>query len=432
MRLELEVFGIDSKARPYSYVDGKRVYLSDGIPGDLVRVELKRFKSEPFGIVKEIIRLSSSRIEPRCKHFGECGGCRFQHVDYGEQLRIKKSIVEDALRLNGLDVQVEDTIPSPRVWFYRNRMDYVVSPGPKVGLRKLGRWDYTVDLQECYLMSEEVVKIIDIVRKFLLESGVEPYDNVKREGFFRYVVIREGKFTGERLISLVTRSGSFAVLEKLVEELKHLSTSIVWSINDSVADVSVGTKVQSVYGKDHLTENIEGITFYVHPNAFFQTNSFQAVNMVKLAKEHASGGHTLVDLYAGVGLFTYHLMDKYSRVISVEIDPNAVLSSKRIKEELKADHVTVLQESAEERLSKIKVPIDTLVVDPPRAGLSKKVKDAILRADVGQILYFSCNPSTFASDVAYLSRKFKLLKVQPLDMFPHTPHVEVFGLLTSL
>ncbi len=438
LEAEIEIIGLDEFGRLFGILDGRKIFFKYGVPGDIVKARLKKIPKgrrgyEIWGEVTEIKKPGNGRIEPKCKYFGECGGCRFQNLDYNMQLNMKKEYVERIFTRFNLDVDITCPIPSPEIWFYRHRMDFPVTGSveePYIGLKKLGRWDVVIDLDECFLMSEESVEILRIVREHIRKFDLKPYDIIRQKGFLRYVVVREGKFTGDRLVNLVTKSGAFIGLDDLIKSLKELVTGVVWSINDEITDLSIGKDIRAVYGRDYLTEQIGDIKFYIHPNSFFQTNSYQAVNMVELARKHASGGDLFIDVYSGVGLFTYSLSDLYTRVISIEIDKYAIYSSEHVKNWYKFDNVTLINDSAEERLKKIESKIDTILVDPPRPGLSKEVKKSIMRNDVKEILYFSCNPLSFARDIKVLTDKFRISdKVYLIDMFPHTPHSQLFTCL---
>ncbi len=438
--VEARIIGLDSRGRIYGYASGRKLFFRYGIPGEtvLARVEARpkgRRGVEYWGVVEKVLDPSPHRVEPRCRHFGLCGGCRFQDLDYDAQLRMKREYVERVFEdFNVALPAIHKPFPSPKLWFYRNRMDYPVGVRdgkPVIGLKALGRWDYVVDLEECFLMSSESVEVIHRVEEHMERYGLEPYDVIKQRGFLRYVVVREGKFTGDRLINFITfKPGGFIGIDKLVENLSDLATGIVWSVNEGLADVSVGKDIRPVYGRDYLTEEIGGVKFYIHPNAFFQTNSYQAQRLVELARRYSSGGETLLDVYSGVGLFTYTLMDKYGSVVSIEVDEYAVYSSERVREWLDASNVTLINEKAEDRLPRIMGRIDTLVVDPPRPGLSKEVKEAVLKAMPDEILYFSCNPLSMARDLEYLSKGYRVSDgLYLIDMFPHTPHIELFARL---
>jgi len=436
--VETEVIGVDNRGRAYGEYNDKKIFVKYGVPGDYVKIRIYpirkgRRKVELWGDIIEIIEPGEGRIEPRCKHFGRCGGCRFQNWRYEDQLKYKRNIVIDSFKRFDIEADVEEPIPSPKIWFYRNRMDFPVGryeDKPIIGLKEYGRWDVIVGLDECYLMSQDAVKIIHIVRDFMEEYDIKPYDIIKHKGFLRYVVIREGKNTGDRLINLVSGKGGFIGLDILVERLKDLSTGIVWSINPKLTDLSIGEEVLGIYGKDYLTEEIDGLKFYIHPNAFFQTNSYQANKLTKIAKEYSSGGKILLDVYSGVGLFSYILRDKYEKVVSIEVDKYSVYSAEINKKWINADNVSIVEARAEEWLSRINYKPDTIIVDPPRPGLSKSVKEFILKLHPKEILYFSCNPETMARDINILSKDYRIDgKIITIDMFPHTPHIEAFARL---
>ncbi len=441
MSLErVRIRGLDHRGRIYGVSNGRKIYFHYGIPGETVLAEVTakpkgRRGREYWGVVKEVLDPSPYRVEPRCRHFGTCGGCRFQDLGYQRQLVIKREMVEEIFdEFNVALPTIHKPIPSPEIWFYRNRMDFpvgIVDGRGVVGLKMLGRWDVVVDLDECFLMSPEAVEIIHRVEEHMEKYGLEPYDIIRQRGFLRYVVVREGKYTGDRLVNFVTyRGGGFIGLDRLITELSDLVTGIVWSVNDTLTDVSVGRDLRPVYGRDFLRERVGGIEFYIHPNAFFQTNSYQANTLVDLARRHASGGSTLLDVYSGVGLFSYTLMDRYDRVVSVEVDEYSVYSAEVVREELGAENVAIIKDRAEDRLTKMSGRFDTVVVDPPRPGLSREVKETLLRMEVGEILYFSCNPLSMARDLEVLSRGYRVSDgLYLIDMFPHTPHIELFARL---
>ena len=433
--IEVEDIGIDSKGRPYATYEGKKIYVKYAVPGDRLKISVTPVKKgrrgvEYWGDIVEIIEAGEGRVKPKCRYFGICGGCRFQNWDYNHQLKYKKKLVVEAFKRFSIEAEILDPIPSPRIWYYRNRMDYPVGwdgEKPVIGLKILGRWDLIVDLDECHLESRESVEIIKIVKDFMRKYDVKPYDLIRHKGFMRYVVVREGKYTGDRLVSLVTARGGFIGLDALIDMLKEYVTGIVWSINPKITDLSVGEEVIGVYGRDYLTEEIGGIKFHIHPNAFFQTNSYQANKLVQLAKRFSDGGDYLIDVYSGVGLFTYNLMDKYKKVLSIEVDPSSIYSAEVNKKWLRADNVNIVEARAEDWLKRILTKPDTVIVDPPRPGLSREVKDELMRIRPKEILYFSCNPETMARDIHILSEVFELDgPIIPIDMFPHTPHVEVF------
>ncbi len=434
---------IDEKGRAYGYYKDIKFYVKYGVPGDYVRIKpyivrkgrRGRLK-EYWGDIIEVVEASKYRVAPICKHFGVCGGCRFQNIDYSYQLRYKWNISERFFNeIYRLRVDLGDVIPSPRIFYYRNRMDYpvgIVDNSPAIGLKMAGRWDVLVPLEECHLMSKESIDIIHIVRDFMVKHGIEAYNIFTHEGLVRYVVIREGKFTGDRLISLVTSDGPFPYLDELVEELKKYATGVIWSINPGLTDTSLGKEIRPLYGKDYLEEEINRVKYHIHPNAFFQTNSYQTINMVNIVREMASGGGLLMDLYSGVGLFTIQLKDLYDNIVSIEVDENSVYSAE-INVGKVDGNINIIKGRVEDMLPLyLNTHPDTVIVDPPRPGLSLSVKQDLLRIAPSEIIYVSCNPETMARDIKFLGKGFEVEgEIKLLDLFPHTPHIELIARLVK-
>lgn len=440
-RLLLDVIDIDYKGIPYGIVDNRKIYVKYGVPGDRVRVKpyiVRRGRrgKEVWGDIEEVVIPSRYRVEPRCIHFGVCGGCRFQNISYTRQLKYKWRLVESSFERYGLEVEIRDIVRSDKLYYYRNRMDYPVGAGeegPIIGLKMAGRWDVVVQLEECHLMSMESIEILKRVRDFMIDKGIEPYNIINHTGLVRYIVIREGKFTGDRLVNIVTSDAPFPYIEELVDLIGDLASGIIWSINPTITDVSVGKIIRPIHGKDYLEEEIFGLRFHIHPNAFFQTNSYMTTKLVEVVRGYASGGGKLMDLYSGVGLFSYLLEDMYGDVVSVEIDEYATYSANINRERFKSS-VVIIESSVEDYLpiyiQAMDNPPETVIVDPPRPGLSSEVKYDLLRMEPKEIIYVSCNPDSMARDIRLLSRKYRIEDpLTPIDMFPHTPHIEVVARL---
>lgn len=428
----LDIVDIDDKGVGYGYYNRKKINVRYSIPGDKVKVKIKTIRKgrykEFWGVLIDFISPAQGRITPKCKHFGVCGGCIFQNWDYRYQLNYKKNKVVGAFSSYDLDVSVNEPIPSPKIYYYRNRMDYsvaLINSSPVIGLRVAGRWDIIIDLDECHLMSLESVEIIKEIKKFMVKKEIAPYNIFSHKGFMRYVIIREGKFTGERLISLVTNLGPFPYLDELISLLSSYSTGIIWSINPKITDLSIGEEIRPLYGNDHLNEMIKDIIFYIHPNAFFQTNSYQTLNLVNIIYNIVEEGNLLLDLYSGVGLFAFALADKYNQIIGVESDDYSVYSANINKERYGIKHIKFIKDSVENMLSEFKEHPTTVVFDPPRPGISIEAKKYIIKLRPREIIYISCNPFSMARDVNALSETYLVEdSIQPIDMFPQTPHIE--------
>lgn len=351
-----------------------------------------------------------------CKHFPKCGGCNLQNLSYKEQLALKISEVKKLFEKFKIRLDFEIKT-SPKKWFYRNKMDFVVVPGPKIGLRERGRWYSVVDIENCLLMSEWTNKIRNDFREFIKEYNLSPYDLHKKKGNIRYLVLREGKNSGKKLIIIITKEDF--IFNKYIEYIKDKKISVCWAINNSLADIAKGDIIK-FYGSQ-LTEIIANTTFRISPFSFFQSNSYVAEEIIKTIKKFAYG-ETLIDLYCGVGLFGLSLSKNFSKVIGIELEKSAVEDAKYNAKINKIDNFKVIREN----VNKIKeFNTDTIIVDPPRQGLGKKVIKKILQAKPKNLIYVSCNPKTFLQDLIDLIKNYELKEGFIFDMFPWTSHIEI-------
>ena len=407
-KLSEEGFGV-------AKVGKNKIYVPFAAVGDIV--EIKKWHREKKKLVAheyEIITPSPIRTEPKCAYFGRCGGCMLQHLPYDEQIRFKAEKIE---RLLGYTV---DVIPSPKIYGHRNRIDVVISTGG-IGFRRRGTWWDVVDIEKCEVFGDKSRRALKSLREFMEDFKLQPWDLRKSEGFMRYIVMREGKFTGEFMVNLVTHEGT---LPEEVHEYFDFADSIYWSINSSKSDVSYG-EPRKFWNKEFIKERLDDVVYLIHPNSFFQTNSYQAVTLVKKVAEFVEGGKVL-DLYSGVGTFGIYLAKKGFDVEGIEINPFAVEMARK-NAEINSVNVTfyVGEDKTVETLRKY----DTLIVDPPRAGLHPKLIRRILRDKPEAIIYVSCNPRTLSRNLEDLKSIYNVEDIAGLDMFPHTPHVEVVAKL---
>ncbi|CAI1492838.1 tRNA (uracil(54)-C(5))-methyltransferase [Thermococcus nautili] len=390
---------------------GKReILVPHTAPGDLVEVrKWRRKKRKLIATEFELIEPSGIRTEPKCPYFGRCGGCLLQHLPYEEQLHFKASKLSKYL---GLDVEV---IPSPKIYGHRNRIDVVIST-TGIGFRRYGTWWEAVDIDECPVFGDASRRVLKALREFIEDEKLSLYDIRKNEGFLRYIVIREGKFTGELMVNLVTKEGT---LPESFPDYFPFATSLYWSVNRSESDVSYGD-VERFWGEPFIREKLDDVTYLIHPNSFFQTNSHQAVNLVRKVAELAEGEKVL-DLYSGVGTFGVYLARRGFAVEGVEINPFAVEMANRNAE---LNGVNAQFRVGSDRDVEDLSNYDTVIVDPPRAGLHPKLIRKILKDEPERLIYVSCNPKTLAENLSALVEKYRIESAVGLDMFPHTPHVE--------
>jgi 23S rRNA (uracil1939-C5)-methyltransferase len=438
--------GVDSLAyggNGVARLDGFVVFVRRGLPGDRVRARVTKVKrgfAEALAV--DVLEPSSLRVEAPCSHYPACGGCRFQDLAYDAQVEAKEEQVRDALRRIGgiAEPPLEPIVPAESQFFYRNKLEYSFTQtpsGPALGFHKAGRWDEVLEIEKCWLTTDLGNAIRNAVRDWSREEGLEAYDQAEGTGYLRHLVYREGRNTGQVLVMLVTAPGEKFEREYLVEVLRRFPEvrSIHWAVNDTPSEV---TNLPStlLWGDDAIEEELLGQRFRIRPNAFLQTNTEMAERLYALAIEYAglTGGETVYDLYCGTGTIGIamapHALSVWGVDISEEsiacalenLDLNAIGNAAFF-----AGNVGQVLEELRERAG---AP-DVVVVDPPRAGLAGKALRRTGELGATRLVYVSCNPTTLASDVKVLQTEYgyELRRVRPVDMFPHTPHVETVSLL---
>lgn len=459
LKVESLAFGGQGLAR----VNGHVVFVEGAIPGQEVIAKIFR-KRKGYAEARaiEVVQESVHATDPRCPHFGECGGCRLQNLNYQAQCEFKKQQVEETLRhIGGMaESTVHETIPSPDEFYYRNKMEFsfgdrrwlskreiaaetITKPRDfALGLHVRGRFDKIIDLDTCYLQSALSVEIVNFIRPSVVESQIRPYNTRDHSGFWRHIVIREGKNTGENMVIVVTadREEFHGVVDQLCQALQQQFpdiTTIIHSINRKKAQVAIGDELRVLFGPGTITEKIGKCLFQISPNSFFQTNTRGAELLFNKVLDLAdfSGGETVFDLYSGAGTISLHISDRVQRVIGFELVEDAVndarvncgLNGVENCEFVAGD----LKDSLERMRKKGGIPErpHAVIIDPPRVGMHQKVVQEVLLSGPGKIVYLSCNPATFARDAELLCQGgYHLQEVQPVDMFPHTPHIELVSL----
>jgi len=439
LRIDSLAYGGNGVARHNGFV----VFVRRALPGDTVRARVTKVKrGYAEAVAEEILVPTADRVQAPCAHFGVCGGCRFQDYAYVRQLEAKEAQVRDALvRLGGFaDPPLEPIVPAVSQLRYRNKLEYSftqTADGPALGFHRAGRWDEVLPIDECLLTTELGNAIRDAVQAWAREEKLEPYDQGTQKGYLRHLVVREGRNTGQVLVELVTAQGRKFEEDYLVEVLRRFPQvrSIHWAVNDTPAEVT-NLPTTLLWGEDAIEEEILGLRFRVRPNAFLQTNTEMAETLFGLAREYAglTGGETVYDLYCGTGTIALALAPQALTVWGVEISEESVACAIENAElngitnaAFFAGNVSLALEELHERAG----PPDVVVVDPPRAGLAGKALRRMARLQAQRIVYVSCNPTTLASDLKALRDDFgyDLVRCRPVDMFPHTPHIESVNLL---
>jgi 23S rRNA (uracil1939-C5)-methyltransferase len=441
--LELTVESLAYGGNGVARLDGFVVFVRSGLPGDRVRARVTKVqRRHAEALATEILTAGPLRVEAPCAHFPACGGCRFQDLGYESQVATKEQWVRDSLqRLAGIaDVPLEPIVPAASQFHYRNKMEYSFSQtenGPTLGLHKAGRWDEVLQIDKCWLASDVGNAIRNRMREWAVEEKLPGYDQETHEGYLRHLVIREGRNTGQALVQLVTARGERFDRERLIEVLTEFPEvrSIHWAVNPGVAEVT-NLPTELLWGEDAIEEEIGGLRFRVRPNAFLQTNTEMATQLYALAREYAglTGGETVYDLYCGIGTIGLSMAAKAMTVWGIEISEESVACAIENSELNGIGNAAFFAGNVGEVLDDLRKRAgdpDVVVVDPPRAGLAGKALKRLGEIGAPRVVYVSCNPTTLAGDLKRLSEDYgyRLVKARPLDMFPHTPHVECVALL---
>jgi 23S rRNA (uracil1939-C5)-methyltransferase len=425
-------------------VNGYVVFVRGGVPGDRLRVRIVETRARfGRGVLESVEVASSARVAAPCPYFGRCGGCRMQHVAYAAQLALKEKQVRDCLERLG-DVkgfELRAILPASDTYGYRNKMEFTVaetSGGPIVGLHEADRYDVVLDIERCLLQSDTMNALLAEVRRQLRECGLSVYDQRSEHGLLRFVTLREGRRTREAMVNFVASAPNVEALGPIAKRLQDSvpeTASVVLNVNSKKASVAVGTEEHGLLGGDTIVEQLGGLTFHISPNSFFQTNTVQAERLFAVVEAACAlaGTETVVDLYSGTGAISLLLARRCQRVYGIEVSAEAVADAVRNAQANAIANCTF--QSGEVRyvlpeLLRQGVRADVVVADPPRAGFHPKALAALVDLAPARMVYVSCNPSTLARDIGDLVRRgYQLEWVQPVDMFPQTPHIEAVARL---
>jgi 23S rRNA (uracil1939-C5)-methyltransferase len=441
--LELDIDSLAYGGNGVARLNGFVVFVRRGLPGDRVRARVTKVKrNHAEALAVEVLEPGAARVEAPCAHYPACGGCRFQDLAYEAQTAAKQAQVADALRrIGGLgEPPLEPILPAEEVFGYRNKLEYsftATPSGPALGFHKAGRWDEVLEVERCWLTTELGNAIRNAVRDWSREEGLEPYDQGTQSGYLRHLVVREGRNTGQALVQLVTAPGERFETGYFVEVLRRFSEvrSIHWSVNEGPAEVT-NLPTRLLWGEDAIEERLLGLRFRVRPNAFLQTNTRMAERIYELAIEAAglTGSETVYDLYCGIGTIGLVMAAHALTVWGVEVSEESVACALENAELNGITNAAFFAGNVGQALEELRDragPPDVVVVDPPRAGLAGKALRRVGRLGASRLVYVSCNPTTLAGDAKQLAAEhgYRLVKARPVDMFPHTPHVETVALL---
>lgn len=448
----VEIIDVAAEGNSIAKIDDMVVFIPYGAPGDIIDVKLtKKRKSYAEGRIINLIKPSNIRTQPICEHFGICGGCRWQHLPYEQQLIYKQKQVQDALeRIAKVEIpKLTPILGSKNIWEYRNKMEYTFSnkkwltfeqlnsgdefpDRDAVGFHISGAFDKVLDINKCHLQDDFGNQLRLYIKRYGKDNGYSFYDLKAQQGLLRTLMIRIAS-TGEIMVIVVfgenDKTKIKLLLDAIIAKFPQI-TSLLYVINQKVNDTISDQKIISFHGKDFIEEEMEGLKFRVGPKSFYQTNSLQAYELYKVTRNFAelTGNELVYDLYTGTGTIANFVASKAKKVIGIEYVPDAIADAK-INSSINNIENTLFYAGdmkdilTNEFINQHGHP-DVMIIDPPRAGMHQDVVNVILNAVPQRIVYVSCNPATQARDLALLDVKYRIDAIQPVDMFPHTHHVE--------
>ncbi|SDE54807.1 23S rRNA (uracil1939-C5)-methyltransferase [Mucilaginibacter pineti] len=453
---DVQIIDIAEEGKGVGKADDFVLFVDKAIPGDIADVQVYRSKKN-FGEAKitNLKQASEYRVTPFCEHFGTCGGCKWQHMTYAAQLKFKQKSVADALgRIAKIDVDgIMDIIPSPADRYYRNKLEYTFSDKRwlydgeskedetlnmnALGFHIPGRFDKILDVKHCYLQAEPSNDLRNSIRDFVIEHGYSFYNLRNHEGALRNLIVRTSS-TGEVMVIVVFAYVGEDEVNKLMSFINGRFpeiTSLLYIINHKKNDTIFDQDVVAFKGPEYIHEEMNGIKFRIGPKSFYQTNSIQALRLYEITRDFAgfTGNELVYDLYTGAGTIANFIAAHVREVVGVEYVPTAIEDAKvnssinnitntkfyagDMKDVLVADFVAEHGKP------------DVIITDPPRAGMHPDVVARLMEIEAPKIVYVSCNAATQARDLLVLKEKYDTIKIQPVDMFPHTQHVENVVLL---
>ena len=421
--------------------EGVTVFVPNIIRGEKAKVEIvHKSNNQTLGVVKEFIKTEPNRVTPKCRFFKECGGCALQHMDYASQLAFKKEHVKECLaKIGHINMDVNDTLGMEVPYNYRNKTQVPFSSKKgkiRYGFYKQDTHD-VVQFDKCLIQTTLADEVLQYTKELMTKFKIEAYDEDKRKGVIRHVLVRVGVHTNEAMIVLVTNVDNFPNRKLLVKELLKKFPSvktIVQNINHRDTNVILGEKEFTLFGKGYIEDYILGVKFKISSKSFYQVNPTQtevlyskAIEMAKLDKNDL-----IIDTYCGIGTIGLIASKHVNRVLGVEIVKEAIVDAKNNANINDIKNATFVCDDAARFMVDLSIAnetVDVIFLDPPRKGLDTSLIESVLKLKPRKVVYISCNPSTLARDLAYLKELYNITEVQPVDMFPHTYHVETVACL---
>ncbi len=451
--LEVEITGLAFGGQGLARVDGLAVFVDQAVPGDQVTVRVfKKKKNYAQARTVELLAASPERIEPPCMYSGVCGGCKWQFLKYDRQLVYKRQhVVESLEHIGGISgVQVHATLPSPAVFGYRNKMEFSCSDrrwllpeemdnpdverGFALGLHVPGTYYKVLDTRACLLQPDLGNRLLQEVREFIGASDRPVYGLHSHEGFWRFLMLRHSVARDQWMVNIVTAEEDLKTLEPLVQLLMARYPQVVTVVNNVTArpaGVAIGESEYILAGDGVIVEALGSCEFEISPNSFFQTNTRAAAVLYKTVAEYAGldGSQTVLDLYSGTGTIPILLAGLCKQVIGIEIAASAVADAVKNCRRNQVSNCRFIQGDLRTCLEPFDHRPQVLIIDPPRTGMHPDTVKQVLKLGAERLVYVSCNPATLARDLDLMRERYRLVEIQPVDMFPHTHHIEAVAKL---
>lgn len=448
----VQITDVAAEGKSLARVNDMVLFVPFGAPGDIVDVKVdKKKRSYAEGHIVRMVEPSPRRVEPMCEHFGVCGGCKWQHIPYEDQLMYKRKQVCDALtRIAKVELpEINPILGSRQTTCYRNKLEYTFSnkcwitfedlrSGKEfpdrnaLGFHIPGAFDKVLDIKKCWLQDDLSNELRLFIRQYTLGKGYTFYDLKAQNGLMRTLMVRIAS-TGEVMLIVVFGENNMAAIEDVMSAIAEKFpqiTSLLYVVNLKVNDTIGDQEVITYRGRDYINEEMEGLTFRIGPKSFYQTNSLQAYELYNVARRMAelTGNELVYDLYTGTGTIANFVARQARQVVGIEYVPEAIEDAKLNSKVNGIENTLFYAGDMKDVLTDGFVAEhghpDVMIIDPPRAGMHEDVVNVILNAAPKRIVYVSCNPATQARDLALLDVKYRVREVQPVDMFPHTHHVE--------
>ena len=452
----ITITAVAAEGKALARVDDKVVFVPFVVPGDVVDLQVKRKKhSFMEAVAVKFHEYSNDRTTPRCQHFGVCGGCKWQCLKYEEQLRWKQQqVVDNLTRIGKIELpEISPILGSEKIYEYRNKLEFgfsnhrwmtedeirdgeqVITQHNALGFHITGAFDKILDIEQCHLMDNITNDIRNFIREYGISHNLTFYDLRQNTGLLRSMMLRNSN-TGELMVLIQFRIENKDEQQEAIELLQQVAdrfpeiTSLLYVDNHKCNDTFGDQEVICFKGTDHIYEEMEGLRFKVGPKSFYQTNTDQAYHLYQVARDFAglTGNELVYDLYTGTGTIANFVSRQARQVIGIEYVPEAIEDAKVNSQINHIDNTLFFAGDMKDILNRDFINRygrpDVIITDPPRAGMHQDVIDTILFAEPQRIVYVSCNPATQARDLQLLDVKYRVAKVQPVDMFPHTQHVE--------